>query len=508
MRMRDAHETDLTRISRTRAGFRRSLVLFHVLVLVSLLAVQFRAGIVPFSHMAALEHDETLHVHHALSVFHGSPFTSLSEGWIAPLYPVWLAALMHIDPAFRDFLECALEHERLPATQAEAICRPLGNIGYHAQAALGTIGMALVWIAGWIASGRLSVGHLSALIALVAGQYAADTTSFMTEVLVIPLFAGVNVCLAWLLVGGGTSRRNAIVATGCGIMLGALILTRPPYEYLLPALLFVVGALILWNRHRLRAHAVALACILGFASLCVAPWLTHNYRVNGFVGVTSGYGSVVLVERLGYNEMSWRQWTAAFLYWTRGMDSRLFTRLFGQETRRYFDGADQRMRIGEAIRAELADSGVPKEDQLAFLMARVRDNLPKHLAVSVPLAWKGMQPYNRGGEQAVRRPSIIPNPWFSIACWLLLIFGFVRGSSRNRGALAALAFCPVVILTIHALVSLNHFRYNIGLVTPLSVGAALPIVWFIDSASNRLRRWFRRMTTHDPNRSTGSRGRP
>ena len=310
----------------------------------------------------------------------------------------------------------------------------------------------------------------------------------MTEALAIPLFAGVNVCLAWLLVGGGTSRRNAIVATGCGITLGTLILTRPPYEYLLPALLFAVGALILWNRHRRRVHAVALACILGFASLSVAPWLTHNYRTNDFVGLTSGYSSMVLRERLGYGEMSWRQWTAAFLYWTHGSDRELFTRLFGQETLRYFDGSDERMIIGEEISAELADSGVPKEDQLAFLIARVWDNLPKHLAVSVPLAWKGMQPYNRAGEQAVLRPSIIPDPWFSIACWLLLIFSFVRGSPRNRGALAALAFCPVVILTINALVSLNHFRYNIGLVTPLSVGVALPIVWFIDSTWNGLRR--------------------
>ena len=495
MRMRNVDKTAPARISRTRTGFRRSLVLFHVLVLVSLLAVQFHAGIVPSSHMADLRKDEPYYVHYALDVFHGSRFTHYQSGEIVPLYPLWLAALMHIDPTFHDFLECTIANIRLPAAQAEAICRPLGNIGYHAQAALGAIGMALVWVAGWIASGRLSVAHLSALIALAAGQYAVDTTSFMTEVLVIPLFAGVNVCLAWLLAGGGTLRRNAIVATGCGITLGALILTRPPYEYLLPALLLAVGALIVRDRHRRRAHAVALACILGFASLSVAPWLVHNYRTHGFVGLTSGYGSSVLSERLSYNEMSGRQWVAAFLYWTHGSDRELFTRWFGQETGHYLRDLYRRQKmISSEIRAEFADSGVPKEDQLALLMARVWDNLPKHLAVSAPLAWKGMQPHDRTGGQAVLRPSIIPDPWFGIACWLLLIFSFVRGSPRNRGALVALAFCPVVILTINALVSPNHFRYNIGLITPLSVGAALPIVWFIDSASNGLRRWIPRMT--------------
>ena len=480
-------------------GFRHGLVtVSHVLVLVSLLAVQFYTAIASSSHMATMEGDEGYYAKYALSVFHGSRFTYQRSEEIVPLYPFWLAALMHIDPAFHDFLECAVVKKHLPAAQAEAICRPLGNIGYHAQAALGTIGIALVWIAGWIASRRLSVAHLSALIALAAGQYAVYTTSFMTEALVIPLFGGVNVCLAWLLVGGGTLRRNAIVATGCGITLGALILTRPPYEYLLPALLFAVSALIFRDRHRRRAHTVALACILGFASLSVAPWLAHNYRTNGFVGLTSDYSSKILGERLGYNEMSGQQWTAAFLYWTHEGDWKLLTRWFGQETLRYFDDSDERLRMmAKKARAELADSGVPKEDQLALLTTRIRDNLPKHLAVSVPLAWKGMQPEPTRWIRVIPQntvPSIIPDPWFGIACWLLLIFSFVRGSPRNRGALVALAFCPVVILAINALVSLSIFRYNIGLVTPLSVGAALPIVWFIDSAWNRLRRWTPRMT--------------
>ena len=491
MRMRNVHKTAPARISRTRIGFRRGQVLFHALVLMSLLAVQFHSGIVPSSHMADLRGDEPYYVHYALEVFHGSLFTHYQSGKIVPLYPVWLAALMHIDPAFHDFLECAIANRRLPVAQAEAICRPLGNIGYHAQAVLGAIGMALVWIAGWITSGRLSVAHLSALIALAAGQYAVDTTSFMTEALVIPLFAGVNVCLAWLLAGGGTLRRNAIVATGCGITLGALILTRPPYEYLLPALLLAVGALIVRDRHRRRAHAVALACILGFASLSVAPWLVHNYRTNGFVGLTSGYGSVVLGQRLAYNEMSGWQWVASFLYWTHGSDRELFTRWFGHETLRYFDGSHERAAV-----------------MARGTMARVWDNLPKHLAVSAPLAWRGMQPHDRTGGQAVLRPSIIPDPWFGIACWLLLIFSLVRGTRRNRRVLLALMFCPTVIVTLNALVSLSYFRYNIGLVTPLSVGAALPIVWFIDSASNGLRRWIPRMMTHDPNRSTDSPGRP
>ncbi len=468
MRMRDRHKMALARISWSRAGLRHgSAALFHVLVFVSLLAVQFHAGTVPSSHMTITLPDERYYVDYALSVFHESSFNH-RLGFILPLYPAWLAALMHIDPAFYDFLECVFANRHLHAAQSEAICRPLGNIAYYAQSILGTIGIALAWLAGWIASKRLGVAHLSALIALGVGRYAVHTTSFMTEALTIPLFAGVNVCLAWLVTGGGTLRRNAIVAIGCGITLGALILTRPPYEYLLLGLPFAAIALVFGDRHRRRAHAIALACILGVASLVVSPWVAYNYRTGGFVGLTKSYSSHVFSHRLYYNEMSWRQWAAAFPYWTHGSGPKLATRLFGEETVRYLDDREARRRRDEGVLL----SKVSKEDSLAFLTARAWGNLPKHLAVSLPLAWRGMQPL----------------PWFSIACWLLLIFSLVRGTRQNRRALLALLFCPAVILAINALVSLNIFRYNIGLVTPLSVGVALPIVWFIDGAWNRLRR--------------------
>ncbi len=475
---------------RPRPGFRRGpAAVFHALALASLLAVQFHAGIVPSADMVELWYDENYYVTYAVNVFHDFRFTSFENEQTVPLYPVWLAALMHVDPAFYDFLECVHSKVHLPAVQVEAICRPLGNIGYHAQAALGAVGVALAWLAGRIASGRLAVAHLSALVAIAAGQYAVDTTSFLTEVLVVPLLAGVNVCLAWLLAGEGAPRRNAIVATGCGVALGALVLVRPPYEWLLPALLLAGGALILRNRRRRRARAVALACILGAASAVVAPWLVHNHRTQGFTGLTSGYAPVILSERLVHNGMSARQWAAAFLYWTPGADLKLLARLFGEETDRYFHGLLEREKAASAeMRAKVVAGAAPEEDLLAPLMARVRDNLPEHLAASAPLAWHGMQPWNRAGERAVLRPSFLPDPWFGVACWSLLVIGLVRGSRRNRRVLLALAFCPAVVLALNALVSASAFRYNIGLVTPLSVGVALSVVRLVDSARNGLRR--------------------
>ena len=96
-----------------------------------------------------------------------------------PLYPLWLAMWMHVDPDFRDYLQCL--HENAPYwSEGKKFwpgnvvnCRPLrlDNIGFYVQVFLGAVGTGLVWLAGWLASGRPMVAHLSAFFAVYAGSW-------------------------------------------------------------------------------------------------------------------------------------------------------------------------------------------------------------------------------------------------------------------------------------------------------------------------------------------------
>ena len=124
-------------------------------------------------------------------------------------------------------------------------------------------------------------------------------------------------------------------------------------------------------------------------------------------------------------------------------------------------------------------TNVATGDQLGVVLERVWAELPRHLVVSVPLAWRGMNQTRN-----------IP---YGSVCWLLVILGFVRGTPRNRSVLAALAFCPFFVLAVNALVSLSVPRYGLGLLIPLSVGVALPAAWAVEGAWNGMRRaWERR----------------
>ena len=170
-----------------------------------------------------------------------------------------------------------------------------------------------MWIAGWLASGRPMAAHLAAMFAVYAQAFVIHGNAHEPENLVVPLLAGVNVCLAWLVLRIRRAKIRRVkkgtlaVAAACGGLLGALALTRPPYEFLLAALPLAAAAWMLRDRPRRREIAVAAACIAVTASLVVAPWIARNYAQKDFVGFTQGYGSWILAQRLAFNAMTWRE---------------------------------------------------------------------------------------------------------------------------------------------------------------------------------------------------------
>ena len=469
---------------------------FHILVFVSLLGAYAHDAIElgPTDRV-----DARWYIGHALSVFHESRLPQGPVHNIVPIHPLWLTMLMRIDPDIHDYLQCL--HGSLPywragkkyhASRSPDSCRPLDSAAFYILVFLGSVGIGLVWLAGWLASGRLVVAHLSAFFALYAQNWIRYSNSNIPESLAIPLFAGVNVCLAWLVcvcireTSGRTKPRTAAVAVTCGLLLGALALTRPPYEFLLVALPLAASVWMFPDRSRRRKIAAATAWILVGASLVVAPWIVRNYMEKGFVGFTRGYGPGILVERLVLNDMTWRQWAAAFPFWSGGSGRRLATELFGPEAVAYLEYSNSHPEsYVHRARSEVKNmwENVALEDQLGFALGRVWADLSKHLAVSVPLAWRGMRQW--GGWDRIP---------YGGACWLLVIFSFARGTHRNRSVLAALAFCPFVILAINALVSTSMPRYSFGLLVPLSVGVALPVAWGIEGAWNRMRVAYRTRT--------------
>ena len=456
--------------------------LFHAFVFLSLIGLQVHRA---FERGPRDGVDSRWYIGYALSILHERQLPPGSATFV-PLYPLWLTMLMRIDPDYRDYLQCL--HERLPHWSGgkkfqgkdTSVCGHLDSIGFYVQVLLGAAGIGLVWLAGWLASGRPMVAHLGAFFAVYAGRWLIlGGDAHTPESLAIPLFAGVNVCLAWLVWRRGRTRlRTAAVAVTCGLLLGALALVRPSYEFLLAALPAAAAVWMLRDRPRRRTIAVATTWILIGALLVVTPWLVRNYTEKGFVGFTeAANASWILMERLAYNGMTWRHWIAAFPLWSGYGGPRLAGEWFGEDVRDWLKKGDPEIRE-RRIKGEHMLTNVAARDRLGVVLRRVWAELPRHLAVSVPLAWRGMNQING-----------IP---YGSLCWLLVILGLARGTHRNRSVLAALAFCPFVILGINAFVSTGTPRYSFGLLTPLSVGVALSVAQAAEGAWSRTRRLWER----------------
>ena len=412
-----------------------------------------------------------------------------------PLYPLWLSALMGLDPGYEAYLRCL--HENLNHWRVEggnlvrsgggdlASCLRMPHLGFAVQAALGALAIALVWFAGHLLSGRPAVAHLAALIALsVPNNWLLWGTRHIPENLVAPLFAGFNLCLAWLVWRGrtkGPAQRAAVAILG-GLLLGALALTRPPYEYLLVALPAAAAIWMFRERARRREVLLALGGLLFGASLLFAPWAAHRAARSGSDTVAATYGSEILALRLGFNEMSGRQWLASLPRWAGRYGYEIAVALFGEETVAPLDWGHPEY-LGD--RARNFFEGVPPEERFGVLARRKLGELPKHLAVSVPLAWRGMRQLQR------RFP--LGNLW-----WIFVGLCLLYGTERNRTVLAALSFCPFVILAINALVSESLPRYSLGLLLPVSAGSAWAFVRFADRLWTGVRRRRRRPPRREP----------
>ena len=481
------------RIARARRPF------LHALAVTALFGAYVHSAFV--LHHPRHSPDGAWYVERAL-VLHESGASPPLEG-VRPLYLRWLNLLMRADPDFAGYLRC-LDRTvprwpewdprwaeryggvREGKTALASACRPLANVGIYAQALLGAVGVALVGLAGWLASRRALVAYLSVLVALLLDGYVHQSVGYMPDSLVVPLFTGVNVCLARLARDRRppSAPRTAGTALLGGLLLGALILTRPPYELLLAVLPAAAAVLAFRNLACRRAIGIATAGVVLGAALIAMPWAARQAGEEDAAGDSITYGSGVLVVRLSYNALTWRQWLAAFPFWTSmqeweaepGNDAA--TRWFGTSAtavldKRHPDFLERRW--SETARVWKARL----EDGPRSLVKHTLTDLPKHLAVSVPLAWRGMSEF--------RSPPCGIGPYAAVF-WLLFLFAFAPGAPGNRRVLAALTFCPAVVLIVQALVSAGVSRYNVGLVVPLAVGSALCLARTIDGARRRLRR--------------------
>jgi len=306
---------------------------------------------------------------------------------------------------------------------------------------------------------------------LVAGALAAEADQFsfvMTEATTFSLY---SLAMLAMVLGWTTSKRRYFVLSGLGF--GMLCLARFSFlvAVLVVPLLIAINSRFIVRPPRGWGAASMLAFTMAFLVL-VLPWAVRNKISVGKFGLTEEYGSLALVERFAYDQMTAREFALAFPYCLPVIGPDIVSHAFGPQAmaRFNYENDGSFYDIGGGHRARLVAEYKRIDPIIGSLIAEeMKENWWRYILVSVPLAWCGMWVGGWLGFALV--------PLFAGACfaaWRL-----------SRPRLLLYAAPAVVMLGLHAALASFYTRYNFALIGPFSVAAA----WVIASAMSRFGRY-------------------
>jgi hypothetical protein len=384
--------------------------------------------------------------------------------FFAPLYPWAVAAVAVLDPRFAGAVDCAVEAREAHRDLAtcEIYARPMLLLhGLLLAVAVLSIGRA-----GEIATGEPRVFYAAGAIATAGFAAEAELFSYvMTESLSVA-----TVSLFGLALVAALARWRTATFALCGLALGLACLTRPTYLILAPVTLVIVAVVGRWfsGPERRPFFRAALAFCAALA-VVLAPWLARNAVSVGKLGFTEEYGSVAVIERFAFNDMTLREYVWAFPACVPVVGPPVVAALAGPDAvaRFTYDSPGSFFERGRARRnALVAEHGRIDPVMGALTREELSRDGWRHLATSVPLAWCGLWV---GGA-------------FSLLVLPLAAWGLMRAVRRRRWLLVAYAVPALVLVGVHGVLANHYPRYNLGLIGPMAVAAAWLV---IDAAARR-----------------------
>lgn len=330
----------------------------------------------------------------------------------------------------------------------------------------------LTFLAGYALTRSYAVS-LAACICLAQSRNLLENVNcFLTESLTSLLLLLLSLGMALL----QKSRRRALAYAAAGGLLAVLALSNAVYFYFFPPAL-----LLLWlgARNANMTPLQALRRIGVFAlvfTLLTGAWMTRNHAHFGRFYLTERGGGV-LSGRAQYNSMTMSEYLASFLYWTNNDTAkRLLTTYFSPEEYRNIDREyENGYRARTIARAQelLKQTGSQVETD-KLLVAEgwqaLRKNFLKHLANTVPFAYRGIFVSPRlylWGDIYLLKGTYV--------CYLLFLSLFVLTiqSLKTRNAVVFAFLAPSLFsYAFFSFFTHNIARYN----TPL-----LPILWIAAS---------------------------
>ncbi|MEQ8505747.1 MAG: hypothetical protein RIB80_10505 [Rhodospirillales bacterium] len=384
-----------------------------------------------------------------------------------PVYPVFGALLAAADGELLQALKCVAKDG--------AVCDLSGlSTLFAAQGVLVALTVFFVCLTALQLMRDMRVAWLTLVIVLASKAFSNYTSLILTESITFFLLALFGWLFACILTSS-SSRTGKIF--GAGAALAGAALARESYIYLIYFIAVLIpGWFWLVQRQPVRDAVFAAVIFAAGVMAVLAPWWLRNYTTYDLPAVIGGYGVSVLIERLAYNAMTWREWGVSFIYWLPDFGDGLGALLFPKESwvrLTWYDPTSlYSMGRGEFYH-EVKNLAAAEQNQLAFLLREyVWNDLGKHIAVTVSLAARG--------QWVGKYFGLVGFLFLPVCCWIL---------SRNRrlGPFLMICMTHYFMLGLYAFVSVNVVRYNVPLIAVFAMSVATVLVYLFDRGQDSLR---------------------
>ncbi len=385
-----------------------------------------------------------------------------------PLTPFVIAGMIRLDGDFKDTLGCLLS--ALNSEQSDvSSCPPDYGLVIPAQTFLMTVAASLVWLIAQYCGATPIVRSLALGLALFSEQYFYFARHFLTDTYIL-LFVSIfifGLTRAYRVDRAPNDRTLSLAIAGAG--LGLCALTREGYTVLCVAVPLALFLGHIWAARHERIGprlASAIRPTLSLAIACViivSPWLARNVILFDSLAIVNGHGSHVIIERVSYNDMTWREWAAAWVFWLPDFGDKLGPALFGAEAverlRWFGNGSFYTVGNGPLSTDLKAEAAAAAEPVLPYILKTyVFGDLLNHVRVTLVLVWRGLWIGN----------------YFGLVGHALAVFGVWHLYRSGRLPVLLCIAVPAAFMTgLHAFVSVSIPRYNLIQLPYLAVLSAI-----------------------------------
>ncbi|WP_157230793.1 hypothetical protein [Kiloniella laminariae] len=362
---------------------------------------------------------------------------------VAPFYPAFLNLMMQADPAVEVALKCyAARSDGCDVGGLAAV--------YTVQAVVVALTVYFSFLACLFMSGKYGLSFGVMVLILAAGRLTEYTDWLITEAWAFFGFMGFVASLSY----AARVRDSLWAFLLMGLGLSLSVLTRPSYLYLVYSFIIVIP-LYWWIVMKGKPVATLMKTavfIIPFLSL-VIPWMFRNLYYFDVFGVSAGYGSYILSERVAYNMMSWSEYAASFIYWLPDFGDSLSKTLFDPALYQKLDfgASDGYYRYGNSVlRSTIYAAAETDKERVSLLVNDyILGDLVKHIFVTFSLALRGMWVAKYLGLIGV---------FFMIPAF------FLYKRMTGVGPLLLFAYPFFFMVGFNAFVSVSIPRYNVPVV--------------------------------------------